>query len=68
MGVDPATAVPPPTNVIPKLEPNAPQEDNRVAEVLKRHFKGEPGAADNTTKKVNMQQSTSSLICIKIQQ
>merc|ERR1712066_729967 len=50
MGVAPAAAVPPsPTNVVPKLEPNAPQEDNRVAEVLKRHFKGEPGAAENTT-------------------
>ena len=59
MGVAPAAAVPPsPTNVVPKLEPNAPQEDNRVAEVLKRHFKGEPGAAENTTngsKKVSMQ-------------
>ena len=57
MGVAPATAVPPPTNVVPKLEPNAPQEDNRVAEVLKRHFKGEPGAVENITngpKKVNI--------------
>ena len=44
-----------PTCITPKLEPGTVQE-NRVTEVMKRHFKGEPGAADKGTddpKKVN---------------
>ena len=41
--------------ITPKLEPGTVKE-NRVTEVMKRHFKGEPGAADKGTgdpKKVN---------------
>ena len=45
----------PPMGITPKLEPNTVQ-DNRVTEVMKRHFKGEPSATDKGTvdpKKVN---------------
>ena len=34
-----------PMGVTPKVEPGTGQE-NRVTEVLKRHFKGEPGVAE----------------------
>ena len=37
-----------PIGVTPKVEPGTVQE-SRVTEVLKRHFKGEPGVADNGT-------------------
>ena len=37
-----------PMGVTPKLEPGTVQE-SRVTEVLKRHFKGEPGVADKET-------------------
>jgi len=38
----------PPMGITPKLEPNTVQA-NRVTEVMKRHFKGEPGATDKGT-------------------
>ena len=44
-----------PMGITPKLEPGTVKE-NRVTEVMKRHFKGEPGAADKSTddpKRVN---------------
>jgi len=37
-----------PVGVTPKVEPGTVQE-SRVTEVLKRHFKGEPGVADKET-------------------
>ena len=47
-----------PMGITPKLEPgtDGTVKENRVTEVMKRHFKGEPGAADKGTgdpKKVN---------------